>query len=244
MIDTAMRSKNMRLVKMNVILRVLFPFYMTSRPSSMGPFCKEYADLGYYLKLRNLRIYRRSRLVWTIAINFRNYKGNNSFLTKEQTFYLESVTRPHNLTFCVVTWMMTYLYAINAFKKKFESLRALFDCEDGEVELDEDVDEWACFPAIKQGGREFIEFTRPATAVAISASTGSLCKMSGLATVGNYAVRRDTGDKFNLMFDEATARMVMAHETDSIFRNHYSKETETVDVVGARIGEAEGVKVQ
>ncbi|PBL01683.1 hypothetical protein ARMGADRAFT_1071202 [Armillaria gallica] len=217
MIDAAMLCKNMRLVKMNVILRVLFPFYMTSRPSSMGPFCKEYAKLGYYLKLSNLRIYRRSRLVWTIAINFRNYKGNNAFLGKEQTFYLESITRPHNLAFCIVTWMITYLYAIKAFKKKF--------------------------PAIKPGGREFFEMVRAATSLAISASIGGLCKGTSLAVAAGYAIRRETGNKFGILHNDKLAKMIMAHEAESVFDNHYSKTTENVDVTAIMMGEVPGQKV-
>lgn len=243
MIDTAMLSKNMRLVKMNVILRVIFPFYMTSRPSSMGPFCKEYAKLGYYLKLSNLHIYRRSRLVWTIAINFRNYKGNNSFLGKEQTFYLESVTRPHNLAFCIVTWMITYLYAIKAFKKKFTSLTELYDCEDAEFLLDDDVGEWAMFPAIKPGGQEFFEMVRAATSLAISASIGGLCKISDLAVAAGYAIRRETGNKFGILHNDKLAKMIMAHQAESIFQSHYSKTTENVDPVGMIMGEVQGQKV-
>ncbi|KAK0499759.1 hypothetical protein EDD18DRAFT_1103061 [Armillaria luteobubalina] len=211
LIDTAMQSPSMRLVKINVILRALFAFYMTSRPSSMGPFCREYAALGYYLKLKNLRIYRQSHMVWTIAVNFRNYKGNNSFLGKEQTFYLEL-----NLQ---------------------QSLAELFACEQAELALDPANYEWAVFPAIQPGGRSFFSFKKAATSLAISASIGALCKMAGLAVVGGYAFRREAGDAFSLYFDERTARDIMAHEGESVFANHYSRGVEHINVVSVRMQE-------
>ncbi|KAK0487854.1 hypothetical protein IW261DRAFT_1415466 [Armillaria novae-zelandiae] len=72
-IDTATKSPSTRLVKISTII-----------PFTLGPMWHKYCDLGFYLKLENLRVYCKGYMNFTITVHFKNYKGNNKALRIKQ----------------------------------------------------------------------------------------------------------------------------------------------------------------
>ncbi|KAK0243785.1 hypothetical protein EDD85DRAFT_173455 [Armillaria nabsnona] len=242
-IDTGMKSRSTRLVKINTIMRILFPFYMTTRPSTLGPMCREYRDLGFYLKLENLRVYRRGDMDFTIAVHFKNYKGNNKALGEEQRFFLNSVTKSHNISFCVASWMMAYLFAIEAFETKYKTVGEMLAFKGLEYRLDPTMSGFALFPAAKPGGREFIIPYQACSSGGISESIGGLLTAALLPMAGGYAFRREAGDAYGQMLSARIARDILKHVQDGCYRDHYSRDVENYNVVRLRNNEVDGTPV-
>ncbi|KAK0457415.1 uncharacterized protein EV420DRAFT_1643757 [Desarmillaria tabescens] len=196
-IDTAMKSRSTRLVKINTMMRILFPFYMTTRPSTLGPMCREYRDLGF----------------------------------------------AHNISFCVASWMMAYLFAIEAFETKFKTLGEMFAFKGLEYPLDPAMSGYPVFPAAKPGGREFIIPYQACSSGGISESIGGLLTAAELPMAGGYALRREAGDTYGMMLSARIARDILKHVQDGCFREHYSRDVENYDVVLLRNNEVDGISV-
>ncbi|KAG6911020.1 hypothetical protein DXG01_005435 [Tephrocybe rancida] len=214
--DTAGRHPNIQ-----GMLKLLFPFYTSCRPSTLGPSCKEYLEAGL---------------------------GHNKEQAKEQIFNFETVMKGHNMIFDVVTYVIADLFLRGAFLTKYKTTAELVADRRAELPLDPALAEEPFFLAIEPGGRDFKSPKSPARAESVSACVAKFAKLAGLPIGGGYCIRRDAGNeylvdaqtKYSGLMGQETAVLFMAHEIKGTFMEHYSRGTADLNPVHLRLGEIDG----
>ncbi|RDB18274.1 hypothetical protein Hypma_000479 [Hypsizygus marmoreus] len=207
LIETALQGKS-RQVNIQNIIKLLFPFYMSCRPSSMGPACTEYATLGYYLTLDKIKIFCHGHMRWHIEIDLQNFKGHNDVAAAQQIFILDPVQLTHNALFDIVPYILAYFFLRGVFEIPYETIEELCADNRAQIPLDPAKGKEPLFLALVPGGHAFDEPLRPA----MSHSFG------------------------NLMGADV-AKMVLAHKSGGVFAKHYSRNTANLAVIPLRLGE-------
>ncbi|TFK40886.1 hypothetical protein BDQ12DRAFT_412280 [Crucibulum laeve] len=244
---TEMLNASGRLAILHQIERMLFTFYMTARPSSLGPVHEIWRKRGYGVCLKHVRVCVLGYMNFRITVHLDEFKGAISGVSAdEQRFVLEGVLYMHNLLFDPTIYMVAMLYGRNAFQKKYKSINDLCNDNQAELVIDSSMLQEPLFPEIAPGGshREFITPLRPALAQAATKSVAYWAQKAGLPCTGVTALRRDAGNMYGLQLGTDKAQDIMNHVGSDrrIFSTHYDRGTANVDVVHIRLGERPGTK--
>ncbi|KAF8909156.1 hypothetical protein CPB85DRAFT_754012 [Mucidula mucida] len=225
------------MVKVNSLLKILLPFYLTSRPSTLGLACKEYTSLHAYLALGHLKIYHLADGAFQIDVLLLTFKQYFKEHGSSQDWTLYQTQRTHNVPFDVVDYLVSYLFMAGAFEKKFETLDELLNDKDAELHIDPSRRDEPLFPAMTAGGRAFEEPLRPATAHSLSATCHTLAVDAGLVAVGIQSLRRGSADYYAMVKGKQYAKTALNHVKEDTFDGHYDKGTRNMNPVADRLGE-------
>ncbi|KAF9009463.1 hypothetical protein BDQ17DRAFT_1062943 [Cyathus striatus] len=235
---------NGRVAVLQQIFRILCSFYMTSRPSTLGVPEAKWRELGYYPKLRDVRIFRLGLYLYKIEVHWEHFKGKrNTATADEQVFILDSVKLGHNLLFDPTLYLVLFLFCRKAFGEKYPTLDALLSDDSAELSIDESKLDDPLFLELKFGGKEFVTPEAPATAASASHTFGDWAQKAGLPRAGMSAIRRDAGNNYGLQLSFEIAQDLMNHapsDSHSVYRKSYSRNTANYAVVGIRLGEEAG----
>ncbi|EDR02186.1 uncharacterized protein LACBIDRAFT_332594, partial [Laccaria bicolor S238N-H82] len=207
-----------------------------SRGSTQGPTHAKWRELGFFIKLKHVRVFRKGENTWSVMVYFREFKCAIGTATgDEQTHVLEGVCHPHNILFDPTVVLIAHLFLRNAFAKKYESITDL--CKDDSVEflIDEDMKDEPLFLASEPGGRSFSVPHRAAMAHSVSDSSSHWLEQASLPTSGVTAWRRDAGNMYALQLGESIAKDLMNHVTTGVFRASYSRNTNNISTVSIRV---------
>ncbi|KAK0491352.1 hypothetical protein IW261DRAFT_83350 [Armillaria novae-zelandiae] len=236
------RSQNgvTRLVKINNICKIIVPFYLTTRPSSMGPSCQIYADRGFYLTLGDFEIEQEGLGDFTIMVHIHNHKGTMStHAAMDLVFRLSSVTKAHNVLFDPTVWILTYLFSIQAFDIKYKTLGAFFKDPRKQRPIDKERKAEPFYRKLIQGGSTFMDPPQACTSNSISCTASALSEGVGIVRGGIYAWRRGAGNDYGVNYSNRVAMLIMNHgvKEGRVFDENYSLGVENHDMTEMRLQE-------
>ncbi|KAF6747922.1 hypothetical protein DFP72DRAFT_1174636 [Ephemerocybe angulata] len=230
------------IVSLMNIIRLLFTFFGTYRPSSLGWVSDKGRAAGLYPKIGDLKIFKDGWGIFRVIFYCRNYKGSlDAARAKEKSMTFDPVQLPHNIMNDVSLWIVTALWKRNMFVKKYKNTIELFSDPDLIMQLREDCLHLPLFPAAKTGGRGLLEGV-PAGAKAASDFVAMACHAVGLARAGTTSFRRETGNKYGYTVSKEMAKTVMSHSdmASKSLDEYYSKGANNYNLTQLRLGEVEG----
>ncbi|KAJ7707759.1 hypothetical protein B0H17DRAFT_530634 [Mycena rosella] len=224
-------------------LRHLFPFYFTTRASSLGSTHKKWRDLNYVPLCGDVRVFVHGHLNWEILFRMKIHKNHiATAIGVEQNFKIPGVLLAHNIMFDMTVPFLSHLFLLGRFKVKYKTPQELFDDHSAELEIDPEFKDTPLFLESAPGGREFAVPEQAATARSAYQALRHSCQKTGLPRVGYTAIRRETGNIFSLQMGARIAKDVLNHTPDGPFRDSYSRNTANFDLVRIRLSEIAGTE--
>ncbi|KAF9542536.1 hypothetical protein CPC08DRAFT_730610 [Agrocybe pediades] len=236
-------TKNVPLVRATVLQHIFrwdLGFYTTQRNSTNGVTDAIWAKLGYYLKVKNVRIFRKADRTWSVEIFFGEFKNTIGMSQiRTQTAELGGVLYAHNALFDPTVALVSLFLVRELFEIKYRSAEEFCNDTRAEITLDPAKKDQPLFLAVNSGGKGFHESLAPSTSKAIGDATSYWTRRAGLPAMAYGTFRRDAGNAYGLMCGVRMAQLIMHHKVDDddVFREHYDRGVENLPLTSWRLGE-------
>uniref|UniRef100_D8PNE8 Expressed protein n=1 Tax=Schizophyllum commune (strain H4-8 / FGSC 9210) TaxID=578458 RepID=D8PNE8_SCHCM len=231
-----MRTAPNPLYHIQSIIKILLPFYLTVRPTTIGPATQELLAQGFYIKLADIGIFKEEK-GYEVHFTLRAFKGHfQSHSDRPQRMVVRSVQRPELAPFDLPSWLIVYLISIGAF----QDFTTLDEFEASDVCQRHIKQEFLDYPlccAANEGGHELL-IDIPAMAHHFSDNCRVLCRRNGLPQGGTHMVRRGSAHEYALASDAVTSGLILHHKPSgdtAVQREFYSPGAEGVDVTALRL---------
>ncbi|KAL1755035.1 hypothetical protein FB107DRAFT_291154 [Schizophyllum commune] len=231
-----MRTAPNPLYHIQSIIKILLPFYLTVRPTTIGPTTQEHLDQGFYIKLADIGIFKEET-GYEVHFKLRAFKGHfQSHSDRPQRMVVRSVQRPELAPFDLPSWLIVYLISIGAFR----DFTTLDEFEASDVCQRHIKEEFLNYPlccAANEGGHELL-LDIPAMAHHFSDNFRALCRRSALPQGGTHMVRRGSAHEYALASDAVTSGLILHHKPSgdtAVQRESYSTGAEGIDLTALRL---------
>lgn len=225
-----------RIVAAQHITVLLIIFFASLRAGTVGTSCQLFLDQGKFIKLKDLRFYKRDKMTMDADVRLSNWKGYNMAHAILRYIRLCAVVKSQNVLLCVSMWLTILVTWRRGFEQK--TMEEVMACPYAELKVLPEKAEEPLFLPVSKGGHRLVEGKVPATASAISAAIRHRCLRAGLpvGTAGTF--RRGSANDLGIKLGNQQAKLILNHaDANSTFEKFYSRGTHNVDLVNVRLAE-------
>ncbi|KAF6754395.1 hypothetical protein DFP72DRAFT_898943 [Ephemerocybe angulata] len=240
LLDSAKDDGQHMLVVIHFIIRLLFTFYGTFRPSSMGHSHDKGFEAGLFAKVGDIEIHKYGFGRFVAYFHCRNFKGSaDTDVAVEKSYKFDFVLHAHNIFFDTSLWIIIAFWMRGLFAKNYPTLLDVFCDPSARLTLDPTRLDEPLFPLANPGGRGFCQPLSPVSAGQISRQVVEATGKAGLGSAGLTAFRRDAGDHFSTVFSVPIAQSIMNHNVGdaAVLESYYLEGPVMYNLTAARLGE-------
>ncbi|KAJ7367697.1 hypothetical protein DFH08DRAFT_829154 [Mycena albidolilacea] len=238
MIQTALKSSTSgftRLSKLQDITLLLFLFFSSARPSTLGPTHKQFREEGKFPRLDAIKIEAQALLAFRTKARMTDFKGHYGSIGLAVTYNMVSPALWANVFLDINLYLIPLLVERRALVG-IETIEDVINGNHSQLQIKPEKAKEPFFCTILPGGRG-LDPSKPMMSKAAGACVTTMASAAFLkGGGGGYKMRRFGANIMAHIMGKETAEMLLTHQTSGSL-HHYQVQVTNLDLVPIMLAE-------